>query len=146
MSDKPAKPSVERLKLKVSHLDSSLYYMYVNRRWIASIELLEPLGLPSAKMIHRVDCDIVLQKLLKDGLVMSEEYKLGGSTTLRYSISFDGVLFMERASFPRRNKPYANRQIMAKTQAAYKILRVIMIALNAVIIIILTYMLLLKPC
>lgn len=141
---------IERPKLKTfmsySHLDLLLAYLYENRGFVFFDEILD--GFNKVHTIDTFNLLVLLNKLEHDGYVTRKpiyittrqgEIIIDKDQKPCFFISFEGVLFVENALI-WKNRPYRWKQSKEIAANAWMVLKITMIFLNAVAIIILTYL------
>lgn len=136
----------------IQHLDLLLHFMYDNRKYMYMEQIHKEFS--KIHKMSKIDILVLLNKLVKDGYVTEEVQKL--TTEKRgiltstdeinaYFISFEGVLFIEASPFIFQNRPYKWNEIRTTAKTIWTVLKIIMIALNALAIIVLTYLQATKP-
>jgi len=86
------------------------------------------------------------EQLIKDGFVFSQQQEHGPHhKTTRYYISLDGVIAIESCPFFLKGRPYKWKAVQNYLSLAWKVITVIAILLNAVIVLVFTYLTYIKP-
>jgi len=133
--------------MKITTLDLLLNYLNENRE-VVFVDKIKS-GFDKIHTTELLDLISMLDKLTKDGYVskkpIMKTISKAGEIINRerkayYIISFEGILALEEAPFNFNKKPYKWNQIKNNANTIWTVLKIIMIALNAVAIIILTYL------
>lgn len=86
------------------------------------------------------------KQLEKDGYVYSEETITDPhKKSVRYFITFDGLLAIENCPFFLQGKPYRWKVVKTNLNLFWKVICIMAVILNAIIILIFTYLTYIKP-
>lgn len=122
--------------MTIDFLDKALLYIKNKSAFIATKSNIPEFTEQENKLLVRA-----FHKLEKDGYVYSKETTPTNTHTITtFYISFDGLLALESSPFIWKNRPYrwnANKQIL---NTIWTIAKIIAIIINALIILIFTYL------
>lgn len=134
--------------MNLVHLDLLLNHFYHLKDYSLFSEVHSSFN--SVHEISSRDLLILINKLEKDGYIIRKPStrvttnlntkEQNESQAILFFISFEGVVFLESAPFIWKHRPYKWKEMKEIANTIWTVLKIIMIALNAVAIIYLTYL------
>ncbi|WP_242927345.1 hypothetical protein [Pontibacter vulgaris] len=122
--------------MNIDFLDRVLLYMKEHTSFSASRE-----SVPEFKDEDDELLATALQKLEKDGYVYTTTSVFkSGNTNTTYHISYDGLLALESCPNSWRNRPYRWGVQKEKLNGIWSITKIVAVVVNALIVLIFTYL------
>ena len=125
------------MEITIDFLDRALLYIKQNSSFSKTKVDVPEFSKDENKLLPRA-----FYKLEKDGYVYKEVNVTDNDKhqTVRFYISFDGLLALENSPFHWKNRPYRWNKIKGIINTTWKIVKIMIIVLNAIAILYLMYL------